>query len=193
MNIPTELIVRLQKGEESAYGEFMASYGGQLLNFGYRMCGDREDAKDVLQDTLLTTLESISRLKEPKAFGNWLYKVAHNACLMKRRRSKFLRKEISHDETAPDRASLALVSWPGLPEEVVLNRELHEKLTTAIDNLPDTYHSVLVLRDIEELDTKNVAVILGLSKDVVKMRLHRARSQVRNELEDYLKKRGPGG
>jgi RNA polymerase sigma-70 factor (ECF subfamily) len=187
VDVPADLVARLKERDPSAYDELLKEYGSRLLNFGFRMCGDREDAKEVLQDTLLKTFEAIGSLKKPEAFTGWLYRIAHNACLMRRRHSKFLKEEIGLDEALPDPSIVkSALPWNRLPDEAILGGELKEKLRTAILNLPEGYRSVLVLRDMEGLDTQGVAEVLGLNRDVVKMRLHRARAKVRNELADYL-------
>jgi RNA polymerase sigma-70 factor (ECF subfamily) len=107
---------------------------------------------------------------------------------MKRRKSKFLNEELSMEEVMPDREALSQggPAWNRLPDEAALDRELQGKIRAAVLQLPETYKSVLVLRDMEGLDTEEVAQALGLSKDVVKMRLHRARAKIRNEIEGYL-------
>jgi RNA polymerase sigma-70 factor (ECF subfamily) len=190
VEVPSELIERLQNREPGAFEEFFGQYGDRLLNFGFRMCGDREDAREVLQETLLKTFESIGTLKNPGAFAGWLYRIAHNACLMRRRHSKFLKEEVELDEALPDPKSAAQpLPWNRLPDQAVLDAELRERLRRAILDLPEGYRSVLVLRDIEGLDTESVASALGLNRDVVKMRLHRARGKVRNMLESYLRNR----
>lgn len=188
MDVPVELIERLQAKDPQAFTEFMDRFGRRLLGFGMRMCGDREDAQEVVQDTLLKTFQSVHELKNREAFAGWLYRIATNACLMKRRRSKFLEEEIPLDDVMPDRAALTQggPDWNRLPDEAALDGELQRKIREAILDLPDTYRSVLVLRDLEGLDTEEVSQALGLSKDVVKMRLHRARSKVRNRIEGYL-------
>ena len=190
MDVPSELIERMKSRDPGAFEEFFGQYGDRLLNFGLRMCGDREDAREVLQETLLKTFESIGTLKNPGAFAGWLYRIAHNACLMRRRRSKFLKEEVELDEALPDpKATAQPLPWNRLPDQAVLDAELRERLRQAILDLPDGYRSVLVLRDLEGLDTDSVASVLGLNKDVVKMRLHRAPGKVRNALEAYLRNR----
>ncbi len=189
MQVPEELIDRLKRKDPAAYEEFLSLYGKQLLSFGFRMCGDTEDAREVLQETLLKTFESIGDLKHSGAFKGWLYRIATNACLMRRRQSKFLKEEITLDEALPGPAR-ADAPWQRLPDEVVLGGEVKGKIREAILNLPDTYRSVLVLRDLEGLDTEEAAAALSLSKDVVKMRLHRARAKIRNDLEGYFQDGG---
>lgn len=185
--IPDELLRRLQAREAGAFEEFLQLAGPRLLNFGVRMCGDRDDAQDVLQETLLKTFESVGDLVHPGAFKTWLYRIAANACLMKRRKSKFLREEVALEEILPEPGELKDPrGWDVMPERAVLDRELQGHLREAVLSLPPLYRSVLVLRDMEGLDTDEVAESLGVSKDVVKMRLHRARAKVRKSLDAFL-------
>lgn len=188
MDVPLDLIARLQAKEPAAYDEFMNLFGRRLLGFGMRMCGDRDDAQEVVQDTLLKTFQSVQDLKSREAFAGWLYRIATNACLMKRRKSKFFSADVPLDDVMPDRAALLQGSpaWNRLPDQAAQDGELQTKIRTAVLRLPEAYKSVLVLRDLEGLDTEEAAQALGLSTDVVKMRLHRARARVRNDIEAYL-------
>lgn len=186
-DIPRELIQRLQSRDPGAFDEFLELLGPRLLNFGMRMCQDREDARDVLQETMLKTFESVGDLRHPDAFRTWLYRIAANACLMKRRHSRFLKEEVSLEEVLPDPEQLKNgPEWGRLPDQALLDGELKNQVREAIYSLPPLYRSVLVLRDMEGLDTDEVAQVLGLNKDVVKMRLHRARAKVRQSLDKIL-------
>jgi RNA polymerase sigma-70 factor (ECF subfamily) len=182
-----DLIGRLQRNEAGAYEEFMSTFGPGLLRFGKRMCGDPEDAREVLQDTLLKTFTSIGTLKEPAAFKTWLFRILANACLMRRRKSQYLGEEIPLDEALPDRGSLeAPRPWAELPDRVLQNAELRKALEDAILSLPADYRLVILMRDVEGLSTEETAEALGVSRDVAKMRLHRARARLRNLLEPRL-------
>ncbi len=186
-DIPRELIQRLQSRDPGAFDEFLELLGPRLLNFRMRMCQDREDARDVLQETMLKTFESVGDLRHPDAFRTWLYRIAANACLMKRRHSRFLKEEVSLEEVLPDPEQLKNgPEWGRLPDQALLDGELKNQVREAIYSLPPLYRSVLVLRDMEGLDTDEVAQVLGLNKDVVKMRLHRARAKVRQPLDKIL-------
>jgi len=186
------LIGRLKDGESSAFDEFVERFGQRLLRFGERMCGNVEDAREVLQDTLLKTYESIGNLKHPNAFRTWLYRIASNACLMRRRKSRYLHEEVPLEEALPPAApeESAHLPWEALPERVLLNKELRGALEDAISDLPSSSRLVLLLRDVEGLTTEETARALDLNRDVVKMRLYRARGRVRNALETYMSRSG---
>jgi RNA polymerase sigma-70 factor (ECF subfamily) len=162
-----------------------------------RMCGEREDAREVVQETLMQAFRSLKRLKHPAALGSWLYRVAANACLMKRRKGKFEPdRELSLEELAPAPGEGAPVEIPDLgelPDEALVRGELRERVRAAILELPAHYRVVLVLRDMEHLSTREAAQALDLPESTVKMRLHRARLMVKKQLEQGLAAAGPGG
>lgn len=185
--IPPELVERMQNQEPAAFEEFLEQYGTNLYYFGVRMCGDRDDAQDMLQDTFLKIFQSIKDLKNPEAFKSWLYRIAARECMMKRRHSRFLKQEIPLDEVIPDPERLRNAApWARMPDQALLDGELQEVLQRAILDLPPIYRPVLVMRDMQGLTTQEVADALDISADVVKMRLHRARAKVRNALDDFL-------
>jgi RNA polymerase sigma-70 factor (ECF subfamily) len=191
-----DLLARIQKDDPGAFDQFVARYGDKLYGFSVRMCGEREDARDTVQETLFQAYRSLKDLKEPKALRSWLYRVASNACLMKRRKGKFEpQRELSLEELMPrdpDGASLEIPDGSQLPEDEVLREEARRRVREAIRSLPAHYRIVLVLRDMENLSTKEVSESLELPETTVKMRLHRARLGVRHYLEQAATGESPG-
>jgi RNA polymerase sigma-70 factor (ECF subfamily) len=158
------------------------------------VCGQVEDAKDTLQETLLSAFKALPNLefKDSKALNVWLYKVAKNSCLMMRRKGKYQpERELSLDEFMPGRgnegAPKEIPDWSNLPDDALLKEELREIVRRATLALPTQYRMVLVMRDMEQLSTKEVADALEISEQNVKIRLHRARLFLRQELERYFK------
>jgi RNA polymerase sigma-70 factor (ECF subfamily) len=158
---------------------------GTIFSFSMKLCGHREDAEDTAQETLLRTAPELPKFSSPQALAVWLYKVARSRCLMSRRRSKFAPKqEISLDEVLPDRQELErqiASSAPG-PELSLLRKEDAKELARAVLRIPPQYRQVLVLHDMEELSTREVAAVMGIREGTVRVRLHRARALLRNEL-----------
>jgi len=191
-----ELLSRIQRDDPAAFDHFVELYGDRLYGFGVRMCGEREDARDVVQDTLLQAFRSLKKLREPKALKSWLYRVASNACLMKRRKGKFdPPRELSLEELMPRDPAAAAFEIPdegSVPEAEVLRQETRAAVRRAIDSLPPHYRIVLVLRDMEHLSTREVCEALDLPETTVKMRLHRARLGVRKFLEEHPPLERPG-
>ncbi len=158
------------------------------------MCGQREDAEDVAQDTLLKVFESFDQLREPERVRPWVFQIARNACLMKRRKSVFApAQEFSLDEFLPamyhenGHAKLQIADWSGMPDDQVIRSETKHLLDKAIGELPEKYKAVLLMRDVEDLSTRETAQVLNLTEDVVKTRLHRARLAVRRKLDECLR------
>ena len=187
----------LKTGEPRAVEQAIETLQSAVYGFGMKVCGHPEDAEDTAQETLIRLARSLKDFPNARALAVWLYKVAKSQCLMSRRKSKFAPAEmLSLDELMPERLEAAgslMKSWAINPEELVLREESRARLEQAVLALPKHYRLVLILRDMEQLDTKEVAEVLEISEDTVKMRLHRARVFVRNELEKSLqgKKRRP--
>ena len=169
------------EGMEKALGFLQQT----VFSFSLKACGHRQDAEDTAQETLLRTVPQLAKFESPQALAVWLYKVARSRCLMSRRRSKFApQPHLSLDEVLPDREALAslLASGEPGPEQHLLRKEDAGELRRALLRIPPGYRQVLVLHDMEELTTREVARITGLREGTVRVRLHRARAYLRNEL-----------
>lgn len=185
---------RLLTGDPDAFDQFVETYRRKLFQYTYLMCGHREDAEEVAQETLLKVFSNFDQLREPQHLRPWVFRIAKNECLMKRRKSIFAPKEeISLDELRPhptgdgDHRKLEIADWSALPEDAAHRSEIRRIVGQAIQELPDTYRSVILLRDVEELTTEEAASVLDVSTDVVKTRLHRARLALRQKLDQYLR------
>jgi RNA polymerase sigma-70 factor (ECF subfamily) len=166
------------------FDEFARTFGRRIFQYSYLMCGHREDAEEVAQDTLMRAFENAASLREPERIRSWVFRIAKNVCLMKRRRSIFAPASELSIETG---VAGTLPSGDAPPDEIVLQTEMQDALMAAIRQLPPNYRSVLLLRDMEELSTEETAEILDLTTDTVKQRLHRARTALRKNLEDRLR------
>jgi RNA polymerase sigma-70 factor (ECF subfamily) len=192
--IETELAERLLAGEPEAFDRFVEYFRPKIFHYSWLMCGDREDAEEVAQETLLKVFESVDQVRDPAKIKFWVFRVAKNACLMKRRRSIFApARVLSLDEFLPvknhdgDQVRIEIADWSALPEERAQQAEMRKMLESAIRELPEIYRSVILLRDMEELSTQEAAQILDVAEDVVKTRLHRARLAIRKALDEYLR------
>jgi len=179
----------VQAGEEGAFDRFVEVFGNRIYAFGLRMCGHREDAQDVFQETLLTTFQKISTLREPGALTTWLYRIVANSCLGRRRKSKFAPKhEESLEELLPQGG--VVEAGPVLPADSgpageLYRQELSAALDDAVRDLSPEYRIVWLMRDVEGLSTEEAAQALDLSISNVKMRLHRARLALRKRLASF--------
>ena len=182
-----ELARALVAGNEGAFEEFVEHFRSKIFQYSWLMCGQREDAEEVAQETLLRVFENFSELREPERVRSWIFRIAKNACLMKRRKSVFAPEhEVSLDEDCGERPR-EIGDRSTMPDDQLLNSELRDALHNAVAELPETYRAVVLLRDLEELSTEETAQILGLTLDVVKTRLHRGRLALREKLGSYLR------
>ena len=150
-----------------------------------KVCGHPQDAEDTMQDVLLKSIPYLTKFDNPQALTVWLYKVARNHCISQHRRAASLpARNLSLDDLMPDSHELQeLFSRPAPnPEAALLNSESAEHLRQAILQVPPQYRMVLVLHDMEELSTAEVAQVMGLREGTVRVRLHRARLSVRQHL-----------
>ena len=180
-----QAVVLLQRGDDEALERALALLQNTVFSFSMKVCGQRQDAEDTMQEVLVKSVPYLPKFDSPRALVVWLYKVAKNRCLMSRRKSKFApKREISLEELMPDRQDLQRSDGARSvnPETVAIRSEEAGRLRKAIHKLPPQYRIVLVLRDMEGLTDEEVAEITGLRSGTVRVRLHRARLFVRKEL-----------
>ena len=188
-----ELARKLLAGDLDAFDLFVETYRTKIFQYSFLMCGHREDAEEVAQDTLLKVFQSFDQIREPERLKAWVFTIARNTCYMKRRKSVFApAQELSLEELMPShdhdggQVKLQIADWSHLPDDQLLQGELRKVLDQAIAGLPDIYRAVMLLRDVEELTTEEAAEVLGVRQEVVKTRLHRARLALRQKLDKYL-------
>jgi RNA polymerase sigma-70 factor, ECF subfamily len=157
-----------------------------VYRYAYRLCGEVESAKDLVQETFLNAYRGLRQFRGDAKVSTWLYTIASRACLrMRRRRKGAPERELSLEEFVPTSEGEFRLQLPieGLtPEQALENKELRQALEQAINQLPKKYRMALVLRDMEGLSAGETAAVMGLSERAVKSRLHRARLFVRREL-----------
>ena len=180
-----ELARQILAGSPGAFDRFVDHFRAKVFQYTWLMCGQREDAEEVAQDTLLKVFENFDQLRDPELVRPWVFRIAKNACLTKRRRSLFApepSQELSLEALLPGDAQLPLADTALSPEKSAQQSEVRAALESAIRGLPDLYRPVLLLRDVEGLSTEETAEVLSITPDAVKTRLHRARLAVRKHL-----------
>ena len=181
-----DLLAALKRGDDSAIEELLRRYQSRIYRYGMKMCRDPEDAKDVLQDTMLTMSQSLRNFRGASSLTTWLYAIARSFCIKKRRKSKFApTEEISLSGMDSDRSG-PVSAASAQPDHIVSAKELGNYLNKAVQSLEPMYRDVLLLRDGEGLSAAEVAEVLGVRVDAVKSRLHRARLAVREQMAPLL-------
>lgn len=183
------LIARAKQGDTQALAEIVESHQRTVYNVALRMCGNPHDAEETLQETFLSAIKALPKFEGRSQLSTWLYRIASNACLMQRRREAAGADASPLEGDDEDRddfdAPKYFVDWSAQPDDVLLDGELRSVMEEAIAQLPDTLRIVFIWRDLEGLSTAETAEVLGLSEGAVKVRLHRARLQLRELLSHY--------
>jgi RNA polymerase sigma-70 factor (ECF subfamily) len=188
MTEPTddELLAAARAGDAPALETLLERHQGQVYRFGMKMCRDPEDAKDVLQDTLLAMARSVRDFRGASSISTWLYTIARSFCIKKRRKSKFAPAQERSLDTELAAEATELEDPSKTPDEQLAGKQIERALERAIETLDPTYREVLLLRDVEGLTAPEVAEILGIGVQAVKSRLHRARLSVRGHVAPML-------
>lgn len=185
----TQVTELLRQNTPEAVEEAIGLLQNTVYSFSMKVCGHPEDAEDTMQEVLYRSIAHLAKIQEPRALAAWLYTVTRNRCWrMRRKTSGAPTHMLALDELMPDEAELArlLTDANESPERKVVHTEQTQLLQQAVLNIPAALRMVLVLHDMEDLDTGQVAAILGLKEGTVRVRLHRARLSVRKEMARLL-------
>lgn len=191
------LIARAKIGDFEAFEQLVGRYQDKVYRLAFRFVRNETEAKEIVQDTLLSVWRKLDGFKGDSAFGSWLFRVTANAALM-RLRSQRRHAEVSTEELPPGfldtpQSTYGQIlshgeNWARRPDEELQSEELREKIQAAVDNLPEIYRTVFLIRDVDGLSTEETAEALQLSVPTVKTRLHRARIALRESIGGYFKK-----
>lgn len=180
-----QLLEAARAGDKRALEALLERHQAQIYRFGMKLCRDPEDAKEVLQETLLGMARGISDFRGASSLSSWLYVIARSHCIKKRRGSKATAIGEPLDTTGDSEATRVVDGAP-TPDEHLGSKDLAEALDRALATLPPMYREILILRDMEELSAAEVAEVLAISVQAVKSRLHRARVMLRERLAGVL-------
>lgn len=189
-----ELLARLRAGDDRAYERLVREQGGRLLAVARRFLRNEEDARDCLQECFVQAFRALPRFEGNSKLSTWLHRILVNAALMKLR-SRRARPEEPIEPLLPEfladgHSAVSYRDWSPGADELLERDEVRRIVRVAIDRLPEGYRTVLVLRDLEDLDTAEVAELLGVTANAIKIRLHRARQALRQLLDVQLREGG---
>lgn len=181
-----ELVKGVIQREESCFEELLERYGTKVLNLAMRITRNQEDAEEILQDVFITVFTKMGSFEHKAQFSSWLYRVTMNSSFMKIR-ARNRRRTVSMEDVEPSIRH----NWVGNRAELFdvdsmsSQHELREAIQAAVENLPDEYRAIFVLRDIDGLSNEAVSHVLQLSVPAVKSRLHRSRLLMREQLRSH--------
>jgi RNA polymerase sigma-70 factor, ECF subfamily len=189
-----ELVARARAKDFAAFEQLLDRYEDKIFRLAYRFVRNETEAKEILQDTFLSIWRKLDTFKGDSQFSSWLYRVAANAALMRLRAQK-RHPEVSTEELPVDfldnygHLPATGENWAKRPDDELQSEELRAHIQAAVDQLPEIYRTVFLIRDVEGLSTEETAEVLQISIPTVKTRLHRARLALRETISKYFDQR----
>jgi RNA polymerase sigma-70 factor, ECF subfamily len=183
----TELLEGLRRRDRMACDCLLKLYAPRLLRLAGQLMGDPDDAEDVLQEAFIRACDRIDSFRGESGLGTWLHRIVINTALMRlRSRRPVLGEDVESIISTNSPGWQSVASGSVEPSQEVLGGELLEAMADAVAHLPESLRTVFVLRDIEGMSTREAADVLEISESALKVRLHRARLLLRQELAPYL-------
>lgn len=167
------LVARVRRGDMEAYGELVQRYMRRAFSIAYSILRHREDAEDAVQEAFIRTLERLDRMDEGRPFRPWFYRIVVNRAISFRRARSVRATSPVHEE---------LCAGGAPPDRAVEQRELRERLLQAVDTLPERQRTIVLLADVEELNSGEIAEILEIPSGTVRYHLHLGRRALREML-----------
>jgi RNA polymerase sigma-70 factor (ECF subfamily) len=192
--VETECIRRILGGEKHLFHELIRPCERSIFLLLFSLLKNETDAEDAAQDTVIKVYRNLHLFRGEAQFRTWVLSIARNEGLGRLRRMATRREEsldAAADEQTGDYTPAILTSWREVPSDALEQKELGVLLRQAIEGLPEIYRNIVILRDIEEMDIREAAAVLGISEGAVKVRLHRARGLLQRELAPKLKAFAP--
>jgi RNA polymerase sigma-70 factor (ECF subfamily) len=186
------LVGRLRSGEDAAYEELVRTFSPRLLAVARRIVGNDEDARDVLQDAFLSAFRNLDNFAGDARLSTWLHRIVVNTALMKLR-TRRRRPEESIEPLLPaflvdGHHAERFAAVGERADQLLADKETRAAVRRHIDELPESFRTVLLLRDIEGMSTEETARLLDTTPNAVKIRLHRARQALRSLLAPHLQR-----
>lgn len=190
LDFEADLVVRLKRRDATAFAELVNAYGPRMMTVARRILQCEQESCDAVQDAFLSAFQAFNSFRGDAALSTWLHRIVANACLMRlRSRRRWLAldcERLSPQFDAQRRPSRWHAQSRHAAPDHLCDDEVRRQVRACIDRLPTNYREILILRDLEELDTSETAELLGVSESLVKTRLHRGRLALRNLLAPLL-------
>jgi RNA polymerase sigma-70 factor (ECF subfamily) len=183
--LEASLIERVVEGDHEAFADLLKPYERMIYVSALSILGNEADAEEATQEAILKAFRALPHFRKESKFSTWLVQIVINESKMKLRKDRRRLYDSLDEGTQNDDGDYIprdFADWREIPSEALENRELRQALTTALATLPAKYRSVIVLRDVQQLNIRETADMLGISEANVKTRLSRARLQMRDAL-----------
>ncbi|MBA4148269.1 MAG: sigma-70 family RNA polymerase sigma factor [Verrucomicrobia bacterium] len=184
-----ELMLRVKRGDSSAFEELVNKYKQPVINVIFRTIHDLDEAEDLAQNVFVQVYKSADRYQATAKFTTWLFTITRNLCLNEirrrsRHRAESLEASLSEDEDQPARQYEDVKTFS--PPDTVLHGELEEKIQEALHDLPENQRTAILLCRQDELSYEDIAKVLGTTLSATKSLIHRGREALKQKLKPYL-------
>lgn len=172
-------------GDREAFADIVDAYKDKIYQLGYRMLGNAHEAEDIVQETFLKVFANLEKYDPSHKFSTWIYRIGTNLCIdrLRKRKSVYsLDAEVAGGEGSDGYSMLA--GKDDTPEDQAMLSETRVQIRNAIEELPEKYRSVVVLRYFHDLSLQEISHILGMPVTTIKTRVHRGREYLRRKLQD---------
>ena len=180
--IDIKLIEECRGGNFNNFRKLVEVTSPIAFSVAFRMLGDENQAKDVVQDTLVTIWQKLNKIKSPETYRTWMYRIIINKCYDQLRIRKRSQEFIADDQTWAVLSNKVSVE----PSSELENKEIAQMITLLTNRLSPKQKAVFVLSDLEEMSNDEISEITGIGKSAVKANLHHARKNIGEMIEKYL-------
>ncbi len=175
----TQLVLSVQKGDQSAFEKLVLDNQNRVFNLAMRMVNNEEDALDMSQEAFIKAYNSIDNFRGESRFSVWLYRLTTNVCLdFLRSKTRKAHSSLTFTEDEEDGKELEIPDERFSPDSITERNELREAIARGLNALPADYRAILLLREIESLSYDEIALVLELEEGTVKSRIFRARKKL---------------
>jgi RNA polymerase sigma-70 factor (ECF subfamily) len=177
-----ETVRRVQAGETEAFEVLVEKYKRKAFRLAYQVLRDQEDALDVAQEAFVKAFRALPKFKGDSAFYTWLFRITMNLALDRRRQRAARARSMGAEDVPPEEWERTAVSTDPDPEDVATGVERRARIREALDSLSENHRAIIILSDIEGLQYREIAEVLGIPMGTVMSRLHHARKRLRDVL-----------
>ncbi|MCL1817065.1 MAG: sigma-70 family RNA polymerase sigma factor [Clostridiales bacterium] len=175
-----QLVAHTLQGEQAAFNVLVERYQKQIYSLAYRLCNDYDEARDLAQEAFIRVYQQLPTFDQNRKFFSWMYRVAHNTCIniLHKRPKESLNLDEYYERYEPEAEGIS-----GDPSGILEDREQAEEFTRILQELPEQYRTVILLKYLEGLSYREISEHLDLPESTVEARLHRGRNYLRNMLQ----------
>ncbi|TBL68356.1 RNA polymerase sigma factor SigW [Paenibacillus thalictri] len=184
IQIDTRLAKLARDGDRGAFAQLVDMYKDKIYHLAYRMMSNKQEAEDVVQETFLRVFTNLERYDDQQKFSTWIYRIATNLCIdrLRKRKATYSLDAETNESEGTDFYSF-MPSNEDTPEKQLILSETQQQIRESIDELPEKYKSIVILRYLQDMSLQEISDVLTMPITTIKTRLHRGREFLRKKLE----------